>query len=90
MALPLSFAPKDAHVELAKQLNVDLADEFAKFSDYYTAKGSTMKDWDAALRNWLRNAANFGRDKPSAKRNGYVHDLTKMDYTKGVDEDGNF
>ena len=89
-ALTGSFTPKDQHAELAKQLKLNLNDEFARFADYYTAKGSTMKDWDAALRNWLRKSGDYKVDKPAPKRTGYVHDLSQMDYTKGVDEDGNF
>ena len=29
------------------------------FRDYHQAKGSTFKDWEAALRTWLRNAPKF-------------------------------
>ena len=29
------------------------------FRDYHTSKGSTFKDWDAAFRTWIRNAARF-------------------------------
>jgi hypothetical protein len=90
IALPLDFVPNDGHKKLAEELRVTLNDELAKFSDYHVAKGTTMKNWDAALNTWLRNAVGFNRGKAVPKQNGYVHDLTKMDYTKGVDEDGNF
>lgn len=90
IALPLDFAPTDGHKKLADELRVSLTDELAKFSDYHVAKGTTMKDWNAALNTWLRNAVEFNRGKSVPKRNGYVHDLSKMDYTRGVDEDGNF
>lgn len=34
--------------------------ELAKFKDHHSAKGSVMKDWQAALRTWLRNADEWG------------------------------
>lgn len=58
--LPEDFAPNDAHAALASELGVDLRDQFARFRDYWLAKpGSqgTKLDWDATLRNWLRQAA---------------------------------
>jgi hypothetical protein len=35
--------------------------ETAKFRDYHRAKGSTMKDWPAAWRNWMRNSLTFNK-----------------------------
>lgn len=35
--------------------------ETDKFLDYHRAKGSTMKDWVAAWRNWMRNSLTFTR-----------------------------
>jgi hypothetical protein len=35
--------------------------ETENFIDYHRAKGSTMKDWTAAWRTWMRNAVKFGR-----------------------------
>lgn len=35
--------------------------ETAKFKDYHRAKGSTMKDWAAAWRNWMRNSLTFNK-----------------------------
>jgi len=58
-ALPENFAPNDVHIELAQQERIDLAYEFPKFCDYHAAKGSVMKDWNAALRTWIRNASQF-------------------------------
>jgi hypothetical protein len=59
--LPDTFRPTAKHMELAGSLGVDLRSEFAQFVDHHRAKGSTMKDWDAALRTWIRNAQRFGR-----------------------------
>ena len=39
--------------------------ETAKFMDYHRAKGSTMKDWVAAWRNWMRNSVTFKRPAAS-------------------------
>jgi hypothetical protein len=39
----------------AVQQGAKLEDEFEKFRDWHTAKGSIMQDWRAAFRTWLRN-----------------------------------
>lgn len=57
--LPADFRPQPAHFTLAAELGVDLSVEGPQFVDHHTAKGSTFKDWDAALRTWIRNAAKF-------------------------------
>lgn len=64
--LPESFQPKECHQQLAAELQVDLATEFAAFTDYHRSRGSVFKDWDAALRNWLRNARRLQRQTPAA------------------------
>jgi hypothetical protein len=58
-ALPEDFCPSDDHESLAADLGLNLQAEFVKFKDHHAAKGSTFKDWSAALRTWLRNAAAF-------------------------------
>ncbi len=60
------FRPSEQHQQLAAELQVDLPGEFAAFTDYHRSKGTTFKDWDAALRTWLRNARKFQR--PSTAR----------------------
>jgi len=62
--LPSDFTPGEKHVELAAEMGVDLRAEWPKFCDHHTAKGSTFKDWDAALRNWIRGANRFGNVRP--------------------------
>jgi hypothetical protein len=54
--LPSDFAPNDKHRELASQLGVNLDFEIAKFRDYWIGEGKTKVDWDATLRNWIRNS----------------------------------
>jgi hypothetical protein len=58
-ALPEDFCPSDDHERLAADLGLNLQAELAKFRDHHAAKGSTFRDWSAALRTWLRNAAAF-------------------------------
>jgi hypothetical protein len=57
-----------------KYPQIDFAEEVANFIDRHTAKGSTFKDWDAALRTWIRNAAKWspqttgrGKQSPGAR-----------------------
>lgn len=66
-ALPEDFRPSQLHYNLALSVSVNLDDEFVKFCDYHRAKGSTMKDWDAALRTWIRNAAEFNKRGPAPR-----------------------
>lgn len=58
--LPDGFRPTDKHQALASELGVDLRAEWAKFCDHHRAKGTTFKDWSAALNNWVRRAAEYG------------------------------
>ena len=64
--LPEGFEPDDTAASLAAELGVSLAAELPKFRDYHAARGKPMKDWQAALRTWLRNAKQFA--KPTAKQ----------------------
>lgn len=68
-ALPSDFAPDATAVQMAAELGVVLGDELAAFADYHAANGSRYKDWQAALRTWLRNAARFAaRGAPAGGR----------------------
>lgn len=70
-ALPDDWKPNDGHRELAGKSGLSVTDEIDKFTDYHKAKGSIMKDWDAAFRTWLRNAEKFKQkdqpQKPASK-----------------------
>jgi hypothetical protein len=59
--LPTDFYPNETGVKYARQRDVSLAAELGSFRNWHTAKGSTMKDWDAAWRTWCDKAAKFGR-----------------------------
>lgn len=61
MQMPEGFSPSPAHETMANQLGINLATEFDAFTDFHRSKGSTFKDWDAALRTWLRNAKKFNK-----------------------------
>lgn len=63
--LPETFRPSQAHVALAAGLGVNLRAEWPQFVDHHRARGSAFKDWDAALRTWVRNAARFAGTAPA-------------------------
>lgn len=65
-SMPEDFVPTQAHVDLAESLGVNLRNEWPQFKDYHHSRGNTMKDWDAALRTWIRNANKFGRGSGQA------------------------
>lgn len=56
---PEGFMYNEKHQALAEALGLNVALEFAQFRDKSLAKGYTYLDWDAAFRNWLRQAAEF-------------------------------
>lgn len=62
-----NFTPNDAHNDFAANNGLRLSVELEKFTDYHKAKGSTMKDWDAAFRTWLRNAVEFAKKNTPAQ-----------------------
>lgn len=66
---PPDFDPSVDHQALADRLGVDLAAEWPGFCDFHDAKGSTFRDWDAALRTWIRNAKKFARPTPARTGN---------------------
>lgn len=71
-ALPDDFQPNDANRRVANECRVNLAAILPQFLDHHRAKGSTFKDWHAALNTWIR------REKPSAAepaRLPLAHDL---------------
>jgi hypothetical protein len=61
--LPADFYPDATGVELAESTGVNIAIELPKFSDHHRAKGSVMKDWQAAWRTWARNAVKFAASR---------------------------
>lgn len=57
--IPADFAPGAAAQALAAELRLDLDDQVRRWRDKAAAKGWTWVDHQAALRTWLRNAAEF-------------------------------
>lgn len=60
---PLKLHIATLEVMQEKYPKLDLAEQRDAFVDYHTAKGSVYKDWDAAFRNWCRNAVKFAEPK---------------------------
>jgi hypothetical protein len=51
-----SWMPKDDHIAIAKERNLNLAAEHIAMRDWLASTGRTYKDYDAFARNWLRRA----------------------------------
>lgn len=77
IALPADFYPNETGVRLAEGLNLSLAVELEKFRDWHSAKGSTMKDWQAAWRTWARNANDF-KGKGNANGNARADVISRF------------
>jgi hypothetical protein len=65
--LASDWQPSEAHHKLAADRGVDVVEEADKFRDWCKANGATKKDWEAAFRNWLRNARPTGNVRPFPK-----------------------
>lgn len=69
--IPEDFIPKDEHYALAASLGIICDMEFQKFRDYFlglSGPKAVKRDWDATLRNWLRNSVNYGGHKTNARQ----------------------
>ena len=60
---PEQWEPNETHRRICADLELNLSTELAHFADFHDAKGSTFKDWDAALRAWLRNSGKWRSDR---------------------------
>ena len=72
-------------------MQLEAIEEAAAFTDYWHAKAgaNALKlDWQATWRNWCRNAA--GRTYKATPIKPSKHDLSTMNYDKGVDHEGRF
>jgi hypothetical protein len=67
---PPDFHPSQQHIDLARELNVDLRCEFEQFRDYWISEGRPKADWDATLRNWIRKARGNVRPLPIQMNGG--------------------
>ena len=60
--LPDGWVPNEINVSdaQAKGFSAErIDDEANRFRDYHTAKGNRFRNWDAAWRTWIGNAAKF-------------------------------
>lgn len=75
--IPLDFLPSPDGVQFATSRGVNVAEELQKFTDYHSAKGSVMLDWQAAWRTWANNAKTFARGSPQANKQVAVEQRNK-------------
>lgn len=69
--LPEGFTPNEKHAQRARDMGVNLADEFERFRDYHLANGSRKADWGAELRLWLdRSRSPKGRSRSTGRAAG--------------------
>ncbi len=63
---PTDFAVTPDHRAWAARNvpQVNIRSETEKFLDHFRAKGAKFRDWNAAWRNWMRNAVKFDSDRP--------------------------
>jgi uncharacterized protein YdaU (DUF1376 family) len=66
-SFPEGYQPNQSHKDLASSLGVNLREAFPAFRDFHQSKGSTFKDWDAALRTWLRHERKFDKSSPTRR-----------------------
>ena len=82
-AVPDSFdVTTDLYQWAAKELQMDrgLVDrETGKFLDHHRAKGSTMKDWGAAWKYWMRRSVEF---RPAVRGEKVVETVQPFDPAK--------
>lgn len=60
--LPSDWKPREAEQRLAERLGHELEAEAEAFRDHYASKGTSLVDWNAAFRGWLRRAGKFNGD----------------------------
>lgn len=71
-----NFLPLPNVIELARNLgfsDTEIKFEIAQFTDHWRAASganAVKRDWQAALRNWFRNALKFKKSSPSRKSTG--------------------
>lgn len=88
--LPDDFSPDDTAKNIAAELGVSISAELPKFRDYHAARGKPMKDWQAALRTWLRNAKAFARpvtvtQQKDDRRQQWLDELTGRNSNDAID-----
>lgn len=72
--------PDDGQREAAAEAGLSQSEfrsEWAAFRDHHRAKGSTMADWQAAWRTWLRNRERFRTRGGTSSPTGYESNFIK-------------
>jgi hypothetical protein len=81
--LAADWSPRDEERISAEGSGLTCDREVDAFRDHHSAKGSTMADWDAAFRTWLRNAVKFGRGAQQSIKTGRIEPKTAEAYADG-------
>jgi hypothetical protein len=74
---PEGWCPKEHHVALAADHELELEVEADQFKDHHRSKGSVFRDWDAAFRTWLRNSAKYSSPDRKLKPGGYIPEVVR-------------
>lgn len=82
---PPDFAPSPTHREKATRLGLDIADEFARFTNSNAKRGSLWASWDHALHDWLDKAPEFNRGRAGPL--GVRAATSPPDFRRLTDED---
>lgn len=86
-ALPDDLQPCATAQAFAAQHGLDMAEELASFADHHAAAGTTMADWQAGVRNWLRNSVKFrSRDERAALQRGAIATTGETPYQRSMRE----
>lgn len=87
--LPRNWDPNETHRRIAQEQGVDMVEQVEQFRDYEAARRRVLADWDAAFRNWLRNAGKFqgknGHSRPSGNERLLKHAarISQIDLEQG-------
>lgn len=71
-SIPVPFVLSDDMRDWAAENVPSVSAEFETpaFVDHHTANGSTFKDWGAAWRKWMRNAAKYQAERATTNGHG--------------------
>ena len=71
--VPDSWQPESNIVQQLQDKfpKIDVPGQVDTFLDYHRSKGSKFADWDAAFRNWVRNAEKFRAQNAGEKEGGW-------------------
>ena len=76
--MPTDWLPRAQECAQAAAIGANADREAASFRDHHAAKGSRFVDWDAAFRNWLRNAERFAVNRPADRRTPIEKQLDRV------------